>query len=264
MEPRIAVVGAGRWGKNLIRNFAELNVLSGVHDPALGLECDYCSDIDAVVIATPNQYHYPIGKECLLAGKDVFIEKPMTKDVRQAEELLKLAEDNNRILMTGHILMYHPAIVKLQTLDLGRIRYIHTLRCKHDAREDDVTWMLAPHDLSVMLLLMGPPQKVASHGNGDTAIIELEWGRAYGHTLVSWSYPYKHSELVVIGDKRSAVFDGNLTLYENGNGTAIPLPQDEPLRLECEDFIRCIKTRERPLANGREALDVIKVLCQVT
>jgi len=277
---KVAVIGGGHWGRNLIRNFTDLGALAMVCDTSfttcayyLGIDpkmVDYLNlerpiytgivaselenvlafdEIRGIAIATPNELHYPMAKRSLLAGKDVFIEKPMTTDVRQAEELVELADKNKCILMVGHLMRYHPAITTLEEQDIGRIKYIHTTRCRpKDTRTDDVIWGLGPHDMSLVLHLVGKPQKVTSQRKDNSVLICLEFDWAKGHIFLSYDSSRK-SELTVIGDRT-----GLTVTFSNE-----PQPK-EPLRIELEHFLHCIETREQPLTDGREGLEVVKVL----
>lgn len=190
MTNNIAVVGCGYWGKNLVRNFAGLGVLHTICDsdaeklehlkslyPEVNTEIDYRrvladQDIRGVIIATPAASHYAAAKEALLSGKDVFVEKPLALEVEQGEELVELAEKSNRVLLVGHLLEYHPAIVKLKELvdkgELGKINYIYSNRLNLGKfrTEENILWSFAPHDIAVILLLLGGemPQEVSAHG----------------------------------------------------------------------------------------------------
>ena len=185
-KARVAVIGAGHWGKNLVRNFADLGALAAVCDPdpqacaavSRGIEtCSNFSDllrnpsINAVAIATPAISHYPIAKEFLLAGKDVFVEKPLALEPAEGQELIDLAAQQGRMLMVGHILQYHPAVLKLKSLvdggELGKIQYVYSNRLNIGKirSEENILWSFAPHDISVMLLLLGEiPTEVSAHG----------------------------------------------------------------------------------------------------
>ncbi len=313
--PRVAVIGAGYWGKNIVRNFLALNALSMVCDPdpavcqavvqaSQGVKtCSQTGDIlqnpevQAVAIATPAASHYLIAKEALLAGKDVFVEKPLALEVSEGQELVDLAEKNGRILMVGHILHYHPAIQTLKTLidagELGKIQYIYSNRLNIGKirAEENILWSFAPHDLSVILLLMGEmPQEVSAHGApylqhnvADVTLTSLDFpSQVKGHIFVSWLHPFKEQMLVVVGDKKMAVFDDvsrdrKLVLYPHridwidripvarkAEGEVVALAATEPLKEECSHFLACVQSRQRPRTDGREGLRVLQVLeaCQ--
>ena len=312
---KVAVIGAGHWGKNLVRNFFQLNSLSLVCEPDLAVcasveqtypgvgTCVKFSEVlenpevDAVAIATPAVSHYTIAKAALLAGKDVFVEKPLALEVSEGQELVTLAAQQQRILMVGHILLYHPAIHKLKELidsgALGKIQYLYSNRLNigRIRVEENILWSFAPHDISVILFLLGEmPEEVNSHGAqylqqnvADVTMTNLAFLRGVkGHIFVSWLHPFKEQMLVVVGDKKMAVFndisrDEKLVLYPHridwierlpvarkAECEVVPLVMSEPLKEECIHFLDCIGTRMRPRTDGEEGLRVLKVLqaCQ--
>lgn len=314
-SPKVAVIGAGSWGKNLVRNFFNLNGLAMVCDPdptiCAGAVQDYpgiltCAhfsealanpEIDAVAIATPAVAHYQIAKAALLAGKDVFVEKPLALEEAEGRELVALAAQHGRILMVGHILQYHPAIRKLKELldagELGQIQYLYSNRLNIGKirAEENILWSFAPHDISVILLLLGEmPEQVSVHGApylqqnvADVTMTTLAFPRGVkGHIFVSWLHPFKEQMLVVVGDKKMAVFDDvskdqKLMLYPHridwierlpvarkAEGEAVPLAMMEPLKEECAHFLDCVRRRTQPRTDGEEGLRVLRVLqaCQ--
>ena len=237
---KIAVVGAGYWGVNLIRAFHQLGVLDRVCDsdagrleklaakyPGIGLENSLDAilnnpGIDGVVIAAPAEAHYELAKKSLEAGKDVFVEKPLALRCEDAEKLIVLAESKKRILMVGHLLEFHPAITRLQELieqgELGRLEYIYSNRLNLGKvrREENALWSFAPHDISVILLLLQrlPIQVTATGGTylqpniADVTVSTMLFDRGVrAHLFVSWLHPHKEQKLVVVGDLRMAVFD---------------------------------------------------------
>jgi len=313
--PRVAVIGAGYWGKNLVRNFANLGVLAMVCDPdptacanvaqtypgvkkcARVAEVLDNPEIAAVAIATPAISHYPLAKEALLAGKEVFVEKPLALEVAEGQELVDLAEQQQRILMVGHILQYHPAVLKLKALidagEMGKIQYIYSdrLNIGKIRSEENILWSFAPHDISAILLLLGEmPVKVSAHGGQylqtnvvDVTLTSLSFASGVkGHIYVSWLHPFKEQMLVVVGDRQMAVFDDvsqdrKLVLYPHridwierlpvarkAEGEAVALERREPLREECSHFLECVRTRQKPRTDGAEGLRVLKILqaCQ--
>jgi UDP-2-acetamido-3-amino-2,3-dideoxy-glucuronate N-acetyltransferase len=310
---QVALIGAGYWGKNLVRNFANLGALTAVCDSdpqactvAVNLGIHTCSNlsdilqnqaIDAVAIASPAVSHYPIAKEALLAGKDVFVEKPLALEVSEGQELIDLAAKHGRILMVGHILQYHPAVLKLKALidggELGKIQYVYSNRLNIGKirSEENILWSFAPHDISVMLLLLGEmPTEVSAHGGNylqshvaDVTLTSLSFANGVkGHIFVSWLHPFKEQMLVVVGDKKMAVFDDvskdrKLVLYphridwierlpvaQKVEGEVVPLELSEPLRDECAHFLECVRSRQKPRTDGAEGLRVLQVLdaCQ--
>jgi UDP-2-acetamido-3-amino-2,3-dideoxy-glucuronate N-acetyltransferase len=310
LNPKIAVIGAGYWGKNLVRNFHQLGALEWVCDEKAAtlaeVEAKYgvkttndletvLADpaIDAVVIAVPASQHYEVAKRCLLRDKDVYVEKPLALHAKEGEELVKLAAQRNRILMVGHILEYHPAVLELKRLiqagELGRIQYIYSSRLNLGKlrTEENILWSFAPHDISAILFLLGEtPTTVSSHGgsylNGgimDTTLTNCEFKSGVkAHIFVSWLHPFKEQKFAIVGDKKMAVFDDmeterKLVLYshrinwvdrvpvaEKATGELVALPKEEPLRRECEHFLECVGTRQAPRTSGERALHVLEVL----
>jgi len=311
---RVAVVGVGYWGKNLVRNFYELGALEALCDADRSLEGTYqrsyegvrfCSEfsevlsdssIDAVALATPAVKHYEMAKAALEAGKDVLVEKPLAIDVKHGEELVKLAEAKQRILMVGHILRYHPAILKLQKLiqdgALGKINYLYSNRLNIGKirTEENILWSFAPHDISVMLSLLNEmPTRVTCQGGSylnrdipDVTLSHFEFpSGVQAHIFVSWLHPIKEQRLVVVGSEKMAIFDDTaehkLVLYPHrvewrnriptavkANGEIVDLEDREPLRAECQHFLDCVKSRTSPVSDGAEGLRVLRVLdaCQ--
>jgi UDP-2-acetamido-3-amino-2,3-dideoxy-glucuronate N-acetyltransferase len=312
-DPRIACIGAGDWGKNLIRNFNQLGVLSWVceSDPERGAQvvAQYPfarhtdlfeqtladPDVAGVVIATPAATHGRLVRQALLAGKDVFVEKPLCLMVEEGEELVRLASKRHRILMVGHVLWYHPAVLKLKELveagELGRVQYIYSNRLNLGKirREENILWSFAPHDVSVLLGLVGEmPDAISAQGGNylhdqiaDVTVSLLSFPSGVrAHLFVSWLHPFKEQKLVVVGTRKMAVFDDveqtdKLLLYPHSiewrnhapianRAEAQPVPFDwvEPLRAECEHFVECIKRRATPRTDGREGLRVLRVLAE--
>jgi UDP-2-acetamido-3-amino-2,3-dideoxy-glucuronate N-acetyltransferase len=312
---KIAVIGAGYWGKNLVRNFAGLGALAAICDndaerlasfgeqnPGVKLIRAYSEvlrdeTIQAVAIATPAEGHADSVREALLAGKDVFVEKPLCLSVREGADIVALAKKNHRILMVGHLLWYHPAVLKLKELiragELGRIQYIYSNRLNLGKirREENILWSFAPHDISVILGLLNetPDGVLAQGGNylhqhiADVTISLLSFPSGVkAHIFVSWLHPFKEQKLIVVGDRKMAVFDDlektdklflyphsidwkdNLPIANKADAQAVELTQGEPLRAECQHFLDCVATRTRPRTDGEEGLRVLSVLqrCQ--
>ena len=310
MIPGVAVVGCGYWGKNLVRNFSQLGALRGVSDrnqPLLqGIASEYKvpafsfqdlldnQDVRGVVIAVPAEHHFYFAKEALLAGKHVFVEKPLALDVEDAQELCALAEQQKKILMVGHLLQYHAGFLKLKEMvnkgDLGRIEYIYSNRLNFGKirQEENILWSFAPHDLSMILSLAGQlPLSVFTKGSchlnkhiHDTTTTHLKFKTGLeAHIFVSWLHPYKEQKLVVIGTKAMIVFDDGqpwsekLAFYPHtvdwvkgvptsakADKILIPLEEEEPLKKECQHFLDCIEREITPRTDGFEGLGVLKVL----
>lgn len=307
--PQVAVIGAGHWGKNLVRNFHALGALAAVCD--LDAEQlmrvvggfdgevrrtthlkDILEDetIQGVVVATPTHTHCAIGEAVLNAGKHLYVEKPVATHAEDAERLLKLANAKDRVLMVGHLLLYHPAVIRLKHLIrqgyLGSLRYVQSERLNHNAQRQDksVLWDLAPHDLSMLMDIIGaPPERIlASTGHRtsvdglvDVAHVELAFpGGIVGHIHTSWIHPVKQVRLIVRGSERTAVFDdtvaeGKLQIFhkDDPENTA---PQEsvtlsdyltmEPLKVECQHFLNCIQQGSQPRSDGENGLMVVRIL----
>jgi len=309
-NPKIAVIGSGYWGQNLVRNFHELGALECVCDVRevalteartkynVRTATEFNSiledpAVDGVVIAAPAAQHYDLARRALNCGKDVYVEKPLSLRVEEGDELVQLATERHRILMVGHILEYHPAILELKKRiregELGKIRYIYSSRLNMGKlrTEENILWSFAPHDISAILFLLGEaPQAVCSQGGSyldpriyDTTLTTCEFGTGVkAHIFVSWLHPFKEQRLVVVGGKKMAVFDdvepeNKLVLYSHSiewldrmpvahkdGGEVVPLPRQEPLRAECEHFLESIRTRRTPRTDGKSALRVLEVL----
>ncbi|ODA66128.1 putative oxidoreductase YdgJ [Methyloligella halotolerans] len=308
--PRVAVIGCGAWGKNLIRNFADLGALEAVidHSPetaaafaekhdARVLDYDAAladETIDGIVVAVPGDVHYDIAKRALQAGKHVYVEKPLTLRLDEAEELAALAEEKGLALMVGHLLQYHPVFQTLRQLvedgRLGELRYVYSNRLAlgRIVRDQNALWDLAPHDISMVLSLMGAePDEVDAFGAchlkpnvADTATLHLNFpGEPRAQIFVSWFHPFKEHKLVAIGTEGMAVFndgeawddklllyphgltwDGELPVPDKAEAERVAVPQAEPLKEECRHFLDCIATGATPRTDGREALRVQRVL----
>lgn len=309
---KIAVIGCGSWGTNLIRNFAKLGVLDSVCDhnesraakiaeefscAAKGWPQILADDgISGVVIATQAQDHFSCAEAALKAGKHVFVEKPIALTSKEAETLGGLAEELDLRLMVGHLLQYHPVFMKLKEIviagALGNLQYIysHRLNLGKIYGVKDVLWDLAPHDLSMVLSLTNSePTDVCCNkaeylrpGAADFATLNLEFAKGIkAHIFVSWLNPIKEQKLVVIGDKAMAVFDDTrvwqekLSVYrhklsenynhdgfaaERADAEYIDVEQQEPLKNECEHFIKYIKTGVTPLTDVHESLKILRIL----
>jgi len=312
-DRHIAVIGSGYWGRNLVRNFHSLGVLRVVCDNdsrvLAGLEVDYNgvestddfnqvlsnSAIRGIAIATPAVHHAAMVKDALLADKDVLVEKPLALTSEQGRALVKLAKERSRILMVGHLLWYHPAVLKLKEIvdsgELGRLQYIYSNRLNLGKirREENILWSFAPHDISVILGLVGEmPEQVQAQGGyylhkqiADVTVTTMTFPSGVcAHVFVSWLHPYKEQRLVIVGDRKMAVFNdiepehklllyphtidwkGNVPIPNHKDAVPVPICNSEPLRAECEHFIESVTTRTSPRTDGKEALRVLKVLMQ--
>jgi len=310
--PSVAVIGAGYWGKHLVRNFHQIGALKQICDksettlgmfrqqyPGIGT-CVALSDvlnqddIEAVVIATPAESHFTIAREALLAGKHILVEKPLVLDETEGRELIEIARDKGRVLMVGHLLKYHPAFTALKELvmsgELGRVNYIYSNRLNFGKirREENILWSFAPHDISMILSLAGEmPESVLTTGGcylhqriADITTTHFEFASGLrAHIFVSWLHPFKEQKLVVVGDRKMAVFNDTrdwpekLLIYPHHvqwlNGMPVPekaqpervaLAEAEPLHSECLHFLECIGDGRTPRTDGKEGLQVLHIL----
>jgi UDP-2-acetamido-3-amino-2,3-dideoxy-glucuronate N-acetyltransferase len=266
--------------------------------PDIPMDADYQTvladpSLDAVVISTPAETHYGLARQAIESGKDVLVEKPMTLRCEETEDLIERADREKRILMVGHLLEFHPAVTRLEQLvaqgELGRIEYVYSNRLNLGKvrREENAFWSFAPHDISVILLLLKqlPIQVTATGGAylqpnvADVTVSTMLFNRGVrAHLFVSWLHPYKEQRLVVVGERGMAVFDDvrkteKLQFYDkkialvDGQfvvdrpiGHAVDFPADEPLLLECLHFIECVETRRTPKTDGHDAWRVLKVM----
>jgi len=311
----LALVGAGYWGKNLARNFHSLKALSILCDRSDAILDSYGEEYDGVrkvrdyaevlqdssitqvAIAAPAALHFKLAVEAIEAGKDVYVEKPLCLDLEEGRQLIDLAASAGRILMVGHLLQYHPCVRHLQAIvksgQLGELLYLtsNRLNLGKFRIEENALWSFAPHDISVILSLVGrPPENVQCFGQShltagiqDTTLTVLDFGNIKSHIYVSWLNPFKEQKLTVVGSQAMVVFDDTrpweekLAVYrgylDDSKGGALPvprklepeypvIPQLEPLREECRHFLECCQTRSQPKTDGEEGLAVLSVLQQ--
>src|SRR6266478_4149199 len=316
----VGVVGCGYWGPNLIRNFRQLP------DCNLKLMCDTSESrlahlkslypeveghkdydhllngagLDAVIIATPVRSHYAMAKAALMAGKHTFIEKPMASSAAECEELVHIAEEKGLVLMIGHTFLYSPAVVKIKEIvdrgDIGDIRYISSRRLNLGLFQKDinVAWDLAPHDISIILHILGElPIAVNCQGNGhvspaieDVTNMSLTFRQGRFATIQSsWLEPRKVREMTIVVSRRMIVYDDLQThekikvydvrverpphydtfaefqySYHYGDSYIPHLNQEEPLKEVCQHFIDCIETSTQPASGGQEGLELVRIL----
>jgi predicted dehydrogenase len=315
----IAVVGTGDWGANLVRCFANLpgSRLVALHDndprrlkqsaaqhPAARAtasleELAASQDVQGVVVAASAVSHHTIAKALLEAGKDVFVEKPLALSVSHAEELVRIARERGRILMVGHLLLFHPAVRYLKGMvergELGELFYIYSQRVNLGKvrRDENALWSFAPHDLSVILHLVDlEPIDVVARGSAflqgsveDVVFVDLRFPDGkLAHVHVSWLDPHKLRKFTVVGSRKMVVFDDmeaseKVRIYDKGVDRAgevvsygdaltvrsgdILIPRislQEPLRLECQHFVECVRDHKTPLTDGTGGLQVVRVL----
>lgn len=308
---KVAQVGCGYWGKNLVRNFAEIGALAAISDghaptaeqmsknfgvPALNWKAILANpSIDAVSLATPAAVHADMALAAIAAGKHVFVEKPLALNSTDAARVVAAAETANRTLMIGHLLQYHPIFRRLCDLvsdgTIGAINYIFSNRMSLGKfrTEENVLWSFAPHDVSMILTLVGEePTHVTAQGAAfitpgvaDWATMQLIFpGGVRGHIQTSWASPYKEQRLAIVGRDAMLVFDdaepdwgrklaiyrhhidrsGPVPVPDKADAVYIDVPHGEPLKAECLHFLEKAVRGERPLSDGREGLRVLKVL----
>lgn len=313
---KLGLIGVGYWGKNLARNFNDLGVLNAICDDnkenlsAVGQNyaaiqqyagiSDLLNDsaIDAVAISTPAATHGELTRRSLEADKHVFVEKPLCLDLSEANEIKQLAKARNRILMVGHMLLYHPAFTALLAAVsdgmIGKLRYIYSTRLSLGKirREENALWSFAPHDISMILALTNAlPQKIVANGEAflregvaDTTLTHLTFESGIqAHIFVSWLHPFKDHRMVVIGTDGMIVLDdvqqgadklllyshevgweGEIPTVNKAEGTPLPYDKDEPLRRECQHFVECVTDNVLPISDAAEGIRVLTVLdgCQ--
>lgn len=314
----MGVIGCGYWGPNLIRNLHEIaeGELLAVSDlrqerldyvarryPGVRLFPDHhdllATDVDAVVVSSPIHTHYAMARDALLAGKHVLVEKPLATNSQEGADLVALARRQRRVLLAGHTFVYHPVVRELGRLvragDLGRILHGNAARLNLGMFQThvNVLWDLAPHDISILMHLLGEaPTMVSARGSAcvqadvhDVCYLEIEFASGTSnHVHVSWLHPDKVRRVTLVGDRRMAVFDDvspvtKLQIYDRGvdgpvsdgrgglelayreGETVMPyIRWQEPLRVECEDFVECARTGSRPASDGEQGLMVVATL----
>ena len=314
---QVGVVGLGAWGWNVARNFANLKgcklvsccdsdpnrlrqaaqAWSGVK-PASSLDEMLRDDsVEAVVVSSPAVTHFPLVRQALTAGREVFVEKPFTLKLKDAEELAELADKQDRILMVGHLLEYHPVVRRLKTMiqlgELGPIYYIYTQRVNlgRIRGDENVMWSFAPHDISQILYMLDQePVDVSVRGQSylqdgieDVAFLSLYFdNRIMAHIHLSWLDPHKVRRTTIVGSEKMAVFDDTeatekLRIYDNhvepqihtygeamqvrfGDITIPRVEMEEPLKLECQHFVECVRERTTPLSDSRDGIRVVRIL----
>lgn len=302
---KVGVIGAGQWGRNVVRTLHALGALGAVAEaspvlraalrleyPELKIHEDHQAllgeGLRAVAIATPAPTHYAIAREALLADKDVFVEKPITLTARDAESLARLAEDRQRVLMVGHLLLYQPAIQALtkfiQDGHLGTLYGLHLERLNLGRARavENALWSFGVHDVAVLLHVVGEePRQIIAQGQRalqpaveDDVYLHLDFpSQTKAHLHVSWLWPQKRRRLVAIGSRGMLVYDelaqtvvlhrkgisGDLTSFDQGSEVVFAGAAD-PLALEMGHFLERLEDRRMPLTNGRHALAVVRVL----
>ncbi|MDD3151106.1 MAG: Gfo/Idh/MocA family oxidoreductase, partial [Candidatus Gastranaerophilales bacterium] len=305
MAKNIAVIGCGIWGRNLVRNFYNLQTLNcvcdldfenlqQVHKLYPEVKCvdsvDYIlntKEIEGVIVATPSHTHYNLVKNLILAGKHVYVEKPIATSSKEAQELMNLANEYGKVLMVGHLLMYHPVVNRLRTLiaegKLGKIKYVQSdrLNINYFRNDASVMWDLAPHDLSMISYILGKSPIGVQSATGvcgddkgfiDMVHIDINYSDGIlAHISNSWIYPAKHVILLVRGTKATAVLNdadpnNKLIIYDNysqiknQNIKTEEYIDIEPLKLECQHFISCIERGQIARSDGYNGFETVKIL----
>lgn len=312
-KKNVAVIGCGYWGKNLVRNFHELNSLYAVCDPNAVVADLYAKkydvknisfedllvdpNIEGVVIASPVEHHASLSLKVIKAKKHVFIEKPLASNISDGEEIIKIAKQNNVSVMVGHLLHYHPAFIKVVELikinKLGKVNYISSTRKSFGKirKFEDVVWSFAPHDISMILKLAKKfPTSIKSSTSSfiqddiaDVASIYLDFEDNLSAEInLSWIHPEKQHKLIVIGNRGMLIFNDTkewkekLSFFEyevvdknesieniKKDVKFIEIQNEEPLKRECIHFLEVLRGQS-PNTDGKEGLDVIKVISQVS
>ena len=317
---KIAVIGCGYWGPNLIRNFneigdAEMTMVSDIRPdrlqavyrkyPHVELTVDHNAviqnpNIDAIVLATPVETHYPLAKAAIENGKSVFIEKPLTSSISEAEELIELADKHKKVLMVGHTFVYTGAVQKIKRLidqgELGDIYYFDSVRVNLGLFRPtaNVIWDLAPHDVSIMdYVLGGEPEFVSAIGacHFDTGVENIAYltinypNNLLAHIHVNWLAPVKLRKVLISGSKKMIVYDDmepdekikiydkgiilndnpdniyqKMVGYRIGDMHAPKLDSTEALKSECAHFVDCILNNKTPITDGNSGLRVVRIL----
>lgn len=308
--PTVIVVGAGIWGKNLVKTFYALGALAGVAEANPDLRqqvADQYPDIPlfegyeqslahpnttALVLATPAPSHYKFARQALEAGKDVFVEKPLTLSAAEARWLAEYADQRDRILMVGHLLLYQPAIAWLRdylsSSQVGSVRHISTQRLKlgRVRAEENVWWSFAPHDISVVLELLGQPALALVKAQGQTMVqpgiedyvhVDLTFaGGQSAHVHCSWYWPTVERRTTIFTERAILVYDevaqtvtihhqtiDGTTLQHHDHGAeVVSVSNDQPLTLECQHFLDCLHSRQRPRSDGWNGVAVVEILEQ--
>lgn len=306
MDIKVGVIGAGSWGRNLVRVLSELDALALVADssPARRAETEdrypgirvvegfdeaLASDCRALVISTPAESHYRMTRRALEAGKDVFVEKPFAFSVTDARALATLADERESVLMIGHVLLYQPAMSWIRDYlasgEPGTIRHVSTRRARLGRVIDgeDVWWSLGPHDISVVIDLLGTSEVETISATGHAmlrrhvvdnvnAALKFRSGQT-AHIHCSWYWPLDERRTTILAERRIIVYDESgqtVTVYDKGvdrelndrdNGSFVAeIGAGEPLKRECEHFLECVERRERPRSDGWNGVAVTGIL----
>jgi predicted dehydrogenase len=307
---KLCVVGSGRWGLNHVKTLDRLNALGGVVDKnktiteQIALDFPKCKTFhslkesfdygfDGYVVASPPKTHFKIAKKIIKEGKPVLVEKPITLSLEDSKELNELAKLKGVNLMVGHLLLFHPAFVKIKELidggKIGGIQYIYSNRLNLGSfrNDENVLWSFAPHDISLFNYFFNEtPKKITSSGVDilqqgihDTSITTFKYSKKkMGHIFVSWLHPFKEHRFIIIGSHGMLRFEDSgekrpLIYYDKTIDLSGPLPKsssndnydidydkDMPLDVQLKYFISKINNGKIEIANGDSAVDVMEVL----
>jgi UDP-2-acetamido-3-amino-2,3-dideoxy-glucuronate N-acetyltransferase len=313
LEIKLGVIGCGKWGLNHVKTSfkilgknliaaCDLNITASERVAQVSKDIEFTSDINdilknreinAVIVSSSAETHFEIARKCLLADKNVLVEKPITLISKEAQELVNIAAERKLKLMVGHVLLYHPALLtlkeKIEKGDIGKLQYIYSNRLNLGTirSEENILWSFAPHDISIIQFLTGSiPEYIGARGAAfvqrnieDTTLTYLKYpGNIHAHIFVSWLHPFKEQRLVVIGDKGMLVFEDSLKTeklkyYRKGfnlvNGEpekfeseyeVINFPEKAPLEEEQLHFFDCIVNNKTPRTDGVHAKEVLEVL----
>jgi predicted dehydrogenase len=317
LSPKVGVAGLGYWGPNLARNFEELGTLAALCDVSEERRSTFAArypearvtgefddllsdDLDAVVIATPVTTHYDLTRRALEAGKHVLVEKPPAMRAAEMDELVALAADRDRVLMPGHLLLYHPGVQKLKELidagELGEVLCVYGNRQNLGIvrTNENALWSLGVHDLSVILYLLDEePEEALAHGRDfltegveDVVFCYLRFPSGkIAHMHLSWLDPHKMRRITVVGREKMVVFDDmdlerKVTVYEkapwkraetygewqtrSGDIFVPRIPTDEPLKLECRHFLSLVAGEGDRAKVARDGAMVVRALERLT
>ena len=312
---KLCVVGGGYWGINHIRTLHDMGALGAVVEPnrskLIGLNGDFPKinlyselsesfddiSIDGFTVATPAETHFEIGREILARGKHVLIEKPLALNIEHAIELVKLSNENSATLMVGHLLLFHPAIIKMKQMidngEIGKLQYIYSNRLNlgQVRNNENVFWSLAPHDVSIFQFFTNSfPSQIKAHGSSflqkgihDSTITLLKYpNNIEGHIFVSWLHPFKEHRIVLIGSEGMLSFEDSLSSKPlkhyskkfdiekgfpekiDGPVKMIEYPNLMPLKEELSYFINNLNSNDPIIAGSNHALEVTKILVEAS
>ncbi len=314
MNSKICVIGGGRWGSNHIRTLIKLGALAGIVENnskrAEELKSEYPSvkyfndvtdavayGFDGFVLATPAETHFKLGKYLLENKTPVLIEKPITTKLEDAIELNNIARENKVNLMVGHVLLFHPAFIKIKQMldngDLGKLQYMYSNRLNLGTirTEENVFWSFAPHDIALFQYFTGSvPLQITSNGSDvlqpgvhDTTITTIKYpDNIMGHIFVSWLHPFKEHRFVVVGSRgmihfedsregkplifydKCIDFKGGIPIPKSGSAVNIEYNSAMPLEAELQHFIKHLGSKSMDIANGESAIEVMEILIKAT